>query len=78
IVPGTILRKSMKGELTLLQKTQKLQKELMMRMTEEVGEERFAHKKYLETNANKTGLMIAGKKDKKEGKAKDKEQEIMV
>nr|MBS9408081.1 hypothetical protein [Streptococcus oralis] len=42
IVPGTFLRKAMKGELPLLQKAQKLQEELMMMMPEEVGDEPLA------------------------------------
>lgn len=78
IVPGTFLRKAMKGELPLLQKAQKLQEELMMMMPEEVGDEPLALQKYLVTNAKKIGLMVAGLAAQKYGKALDKEQEILV
>src|SRR5699024_10864008 len=36
IVPGTLMKKAMKGELPLLQEAQKLQEELMMMMPEEI------------------------------------------
>lgn len=78
IVPGTFLRKAMKGELPLLQKAQKLQEELMMMMPEEVGDEPLALQKYLVNNAKKIGLMVAGLAAQKYGKALDKEQEILV
>ncbi|MDG4657108.1 acyl-CoA dehydrogenase family protein [Ectobacillus antri] len=78
IVPGTFLRKAMKGELPLLQKAQQLQEELMMLMPEEVGDEPLAQEKYLVRNAKKIGLMIAGLAVQKYGKALDKEQEVLV
>ena len=46
IVPGTFLKKAMKGELPLLQKAQGLQEELLMMMPEEVGTEPLAQEKY--------------------------------
>ncbi|MBN8193611.1 acyl-CoA dehydrogenase family protein [Bacillus sp. NTK074B] len=78
IVPGTYLRKAMKGELPLLQKAQALQEELMMLMPEEVGDEPLAQEKYLVKNAKKIGLMLAGLAAQKYGKALEKEQEILV
>ncbi|MCA1061184.1 acyl-CoA dehydrogenase family protein [Rossellomorea aquimaris] len=78
LVPGTYLRKAMKGELPLLQKAQALQEELMMLMPEEVGDEPLAQEKYLVKNAKKIGLMLAGLAAQKFGKALDKEQEILV
>ncbi|MFX3625170.1 MAG: acyl-CoA dehydrogenase family protein [Ectobacillus sp.] len=78
IVPGTFLRKALKGELPLLQKAQQLQEELMMLMPEEVGDEPLAQEKYLVRNAKKIGLLIAGLAVQKYGKALDKEQEILV
>lgn len=78
IVPGTFLRKAMKGELPLLQKAQKLQEELMMMMPEESGDEPLALQKYLVNNAKKIGLMVAGLAVQKYGKALDKEQEVLV
>ncbi|UXH43626.1 acyl-CoA dehydrogenase family protein [Rossellomorea vietnamensis] len=78
LVPGTYLRKAMKGELPLLQKAQALQEELMMLMPEEVGDEPLAQEKYLVKNAKKIGLMLAGLAAQKYGKALEKEQEILV
>jgi alkylation response protein AidB-like acyl-CoA dehydrogenase len=78
LVPGTYLRKAMKGELPLLQRAQALQEELMMLMPEEVGDEPLAQEKYLVKNAKKIGLMLAGLAARKFGKALEKEQEILV
>ncbi|MCA1065010.1 acyl-CoA dehydrogenase family protein [Rossellomorea sp. AcN35-11] len=78
LVPGTYLRKAMKGELPLLQKAQALQEELMMLMPEEVGDEPLAQEKYLVKNAKKIGLMLAGLAAQKFGKALEREQEILV
>jgi alkylation response protein AidB-like acyl-CoA dehydrogenase len=78
LVPGTYLRKAMKGELPLLQKAQALQEELMMLMPEEVGEGVLEQEKYLVKNAKKIALMIAGLAAQKYGKALEKEQEIIV
>ena len=44
-VPGTYVRKAMKGELPLFQKAQALQEELMMLMPEEVGDAPLEHRK---------------------------------
>jgi alkylation response protein AidB-like acyl-CoA dehydrogenase len=78
LVPGTFLRKAMKGELPLLQKAQALQEELMMLMPEEPGNEPLAQEKYLVKNAKKIGLLAAGLAAQKYGKALEKEQEILV
>ncbi|UAC47750.1 acyl-CoA dehydrogenase family protein [Bacillus aquiflavi] len=78
LVPGTFLRKAMKGELPLLQKAQALQEELMMLMPEEPGDEALAQEKYLVKNAKKIGLMIAGLAAQKFGTALEKEQEILA
>ncbi len=77
LVPGTYIRKAMKGELPLFQKAQALQEELMMLMPEEVGDEPLAQEKYLVKNAKKIGLLIAGLAAQKYGKALEKEQEIL-
>ncbi|HYK73979.1 MAG TPA: acyl-CoA dehydrogenase family protein, partial [Pseudoneobacillus sp.] len=78
LVPGTFLRKALKGELPLLQKAQALQEELMMLMPEEPGDEPLAQEKYLAKNAKKIGLLAAGLAAQKYGKALEKEQEILV
>ncbi|MDE0641806.1 acyl-CoA dehydrogenase family protein [Bacillus sp. CNPSo 3703] len=78
LVPGTFLKKAMKGELPLLQKAQTLQEELMMIMPEEPGDQPLDQEKYLLAHAKKIALMVSGMAAMKYGKALDKEQEILV
>lgn len=78
LVPGTFLKKAMKGELPLLQKAQTLQEELMMMMPEEPDDQPLDQEKYLLSHAKKIALMVAGMAAMKYGKALDKEQEILV
>ncbi|WHX26847.1 acyl-CoA dehydrogenase family protein [Virgibacillus halodenitrificans] len=78
IVPGTLLKKAMKGELSLLQKAQSLQEELMMMMPEEVGIEPLEQEKHLLKNAKKMVLLGAGLAAQKYMKKLDQEQEILV
>ena len=78
LVPGTFLRKALKGELPLLQKAQAVQDELMMLMPEEPLDEPLAQEKYLVKNAKKIGLLLLGLAAQKYGKSLDKEQEILV
>jgi alkylation response protein AidB-like acyl-CoA dehydrogenase len=78
LVPGTFLRKAMKGELPLLQKAQSIQEGLMMMMPEEVGDGVLEQEKYLVRNAKKIGVMVAGLAAQKYGPKLDKEQEILV
>ncbi|WP_078414218.1 acyl-CoA dehydrogenase family protein [Priestia abyssalis] len=78
LVPGTYLRKAMKGELPLLQKAQALQEELMMLMPEEVGEGVLDQENYLVKNAKKIALLMMGLAAQKYGKALEKEQEVLV
>src|SRR5699024_9859630 len=46
LVPGTLLKKAMKGELPLFDEAMKLQEEIMMMMPEEVGDEPLEQEKY--------------------------------
>ncbi|MEW9501948.1 acyl-CoA dehydrogenase family protein [Jeotgalibacillus marinus] len=78
LVPGTYLRKAMKGELPLLQKAQALQEEIMTMMPEEVSDEPLAQEAYLVKNAKKIGLLAAGLAAQKYGKALEQEQEVLV
>ncbi|MEC1450805.1 acyl-CoA dehydrogenase family protein [Bacillus haynesii] len=78
IVPGTYMKKAMKGELPLFEKAKALQEELMMLMPEEPGDGVLEQEKYLLRNAKKTALMIAGLAAQKYGKALEQEQEILV
>jgi alkylation response protein AidB-like acyl-CoA dehydrogenase len=78
LVPGTFIRKALKGELPLFQKAQALQEEMVMLMPEEPGDEPLAQEKYLVKNAKKIGLLAAGLAAQKFGKSLEKEQEILV
>ena len=78
IVPGTLVKKAMKGELPLFQKAMALQEELMMMMPEQVGEGVLEQEKYLLKNAKKIGLLAAGLAAQKYGEKLEAEQEILA
>ncbi|WP_251550033.1 acyl-CoA dehydrogenase family protein [Neobacillus muris] len=78
LVPGTLVKKALKGELPLFQKAMALQEELMMMMPEEPGDEPLAQEKYLLRNAKKITLLAAGLAAQKYGKKLEQEQEILA
>lgn len=78
LIPGTFLRKAMKGELPLLQKAQSLQEELLMMMPEEIEDAPLAQEKYLVKNAKKIGLLAAGLAAQRYGTKLESEQEVLV
>lgn len=78
LVPGTLLKKAMKGELPFFEEAQKLQEELMMMMPEEVGDEPLEQERYLTKNAKKIVLLGAGLAAQKFMQAIEKEQEILA
>ena len=78
LVPGTLIRKAVKGELPLLQHAQQLQEELLMMMPEEVGTEALAQEKYLVKNAKKIALLAAGLAAQRYGTKLESEQEVLV
>ncbi|WP_082233475.1 acyl-CoA dehydrogenase family protein [Halobacillus massiliensis] len=78
IVPGTLLKKAMKGELPLLQKAQALQEEILTMMPEEPGTDALEQEKYLLKNAKKIALLTAGLAAQKYGEKLEGEQEILV
>lgn len=78
LVPGTFMKKALKGELPLLEKAQALQEELLMMMPEEVGDEALAQEKVLVKNAKKIGILVAGLAAQSFGKKLDTEQEVLV
>ncbi|PSL44421.1 alkylation response protein AidB-like acyl-CoA dehydrogenase [Salsuginibacillus halophilus] len=78
LVPGTIMKKAMKGELPLLEQAQGLQEELMMMMPEEPGDEPLEQEKYLLQHMKKIFLMVAGNGAQKYGQALEKEQELLM
>lgn len=78
IVPGTFMKKAMKGELPLLQQAQALQAELLSMMPEEIGTETLAQEKYLVKMAKKIALLAAGTAAMKYGPKLENEQEVLV
>ena len=78
LVPGTLLKKAMKGELPLLQEAQGLQEELLMMMPEEVGTEPLDQEKHLLKNAKKIVLLGAGLAAQKYMQKLEDEQEILA
>lgn len=78
LVPGTLMRKALKGELPFLEKATALQEELMMLMPQEIEEEPLAQEKYLLSMAKKIFLMIAGTGAQKYGPELEKEQEVLA
>ncbi len=78
IVPGTFVKKALKGELPLLAQAQSLQSELLAMMPEEIGDEPLAQEKYLVKMAKKIALLAAGTAVQRFGPKLEVEQEILV
>ncbi|TLS38780.1 acyl-CoA dehydrogenase family protein [Pseudalkalibacillus caeni] len=78
LVPGTLVRKTMKGELPLMEKATALQEELMVLMPQEVGDEPLEQEKYLVQMAKKVFLMTAGLAVQKYGQKLEREQEVLA
>ncbi|EKN62587.1 long chain acyl-CoA dehydrogenase [Neobacillus bataviensis LMG 21833] len=78
LVPGTLVKKAIKGELPLFQKAMALQEELMMLMPEEPSDEPLAQEKHLVKNAKKIALLSAGLAAQKFGKSLEREQEVLA
>ncbi|RLL46538.1 acyl-CoA dehydrogenase [Oceanobacillus piezotolerans] len=78
LVPGTLLKKAMKGELPLLKQAQSLQEELVMKMPEEIGEETLEQEKYLLKSAKKIVLFASGISVQKYMQKIEREQEILI
>lgn len=78
LIPGTFMKKALKGELPLLQVAQNLQNELLMLMPEEISDAPLAQEKYLVKNAKKIGILVAGIAAQKFGTKLEQEQEVLV
>ncbi|REB04788.1 acyl-CoA dehydrogenase [Sporosarcina sp. BI001-red] len=78
IVPGTFMKKALKGELPLLQQAQALQEELLMMMPEEIGDAPLDQEKVIVKNAKKIGLLAAGLAAQRYGTKLEQEQEVLV
>ncbi len=78
IIPGTLMRKAMKGELPLLQKAASLQEELLTFLPEEIGSDPLEQEKYLLKMAKNIFLMVAGKAVQTHGEKLEREQEVLA
>lgn len=78
IVPGTFVKKAMKGELPLLEQAQNLQSELLTLLPEEISDEPLALEKHLVKMAKKIALLSAGTAVQRFGPKLEVEQEILV
>lgn len=78
LVPGTLIKKAMKGELPLFERAKELQKEIMMLMPEEPGQQALAQEKMLVRNAKKMTLLAIGLAVQTYGKALESEQEVLA
>lgn len=79
LVPGTLVKKAMKGEIALLQAAQALQSELMMMMPSQVDEDTpLAVEEDLLERAKKIFLMVGGYAVQKYQLALEKQQEILA
>jgi alkylation response protein AidB-like acyl-CoA dehydrogenase len=77
LIPGTLVRKAMKGELDLLGAAAGLQEELLMLMPSEVEDEPLAQEKQYLEMSKKLFVMIAGSGVQKYQQELEKEQEIL-
>ncbi|WP_028596310.1 acyl-CoA dehydrogenase family protein [Paenibacillus assamensis] len=77
LIPGTLVKKAMKGELPLMQKAQSLQAELMQLVPGQTFEGTLEHEAHLLSMAKKIFLMIGGLAVQKYAMELDKQQEVL-
>ncbi|NOU98970.1 acyl-CoA dehydrogenase family protein [Paenibacillus planticolens] len=77
LIPGTLVKKAMKGELPLLQKAQALQGELLSIVPGQTFEGTLAEETHLISMAKKIFLMVGGLAVQKYGMALEKNQEVL-
>jgi acyl-CoA dehydrogenase-like protein len=78
LIPGMLLKRAMKGQLPLLQASQKLQEEVLAMPSMEEGEESlFAREQTIVKNLKKIALMAAGLAVQKYMMALEEQQEIL-
>lgn len=78
LIPDTLVKKAMKGELPLLQAASSLQAELMSYYPEEIEDAPLAMEKHLINITRKIILMVAGSAMMKYQQAMSKEQELLA
>lgn len=78
LIPDTLVKKAMKGELPLLQAAATLQQELMSYYPQEIEDAPLAAEKHLLDMTRKIILMVAGSALMKYQQAISKEQELLA
>ncbi|AWX58135.1 MULTISPECIES: acyl-CoA dehydrogenase family protein [Brevibacillus] len=78
LIPDTLVKKAMKGELPLLQAASSLQADLMSYYPEEIEDAPLAMEKHLINITRKIILMVAGSAMMKYQQAMSKEQELLA
>ncbi|CAM3558612.1 acyl-CoA dehydrogenase family protein [Paenibacillus lupini] len=77
LIPGTLLKKAMKGELPLLEKAQALQAELLQPMPVPPFDEPLSREAYRVAQGKKAFLAVGGLAVQKLGTRLDQEQEVL-
>ncbi|QDP41895.1 acyl-CoA dehydrogenase family protein [Radiobacillus deserti] len=77
LIPGTLVKKAMKGELPLMQKAQALQSELLTLVPGQTFEGRLEQEKHLVSMAKKMFLMVGGLAVQKYQQKLEDEQEVL-
>lgn len=78
LVPGTLVKRAIKGELPLFERAKELQDEIMMLLPEEPGDEVLDQQKMLVKRAKKITLLAAGLAAKTYGTSLESEQEVLA
>ncbi|MCD1257508.1 acyl-CoA dehydrogenase family protein [Paenibacillus athensensis] len=79
LIPGTLLKKALKGELPLLQKAQELQAELLALVPAAAGPEgTLAQEKQLLAAGKKLFLLVGGLAVQRHGAALERQQEVLA
>ncbi|WP_168118707.1 acyl-CoA dehydrogenase family protein [Paenibacillus sp. HB172176] len=77
LIPGTLLKKALKGELPLLEKAQALQSELMLPVSMPAFDEPLVKEEYRIAQAKKIFLAVGGLAVQKLGVRLEQEQEVL-
>ncbi|RTE05823.1 acyl-CoA dehydrogenase family protein [Paenibacillus whitsoniae] len=77
LIPGTLVKKAMKGELPLLQKAQALQADLLSYIPGQTFEGTLEEETHLVSMAKKVFLMVGGLAVQKYGLTLEKQQEVL-
>ncbi|MDF2650383.1 MAG: acyl-CoA dehydrogenase [Paenibacillus sp.] len=78
LIPGTLLKKALKGELALMEQAEALQQQLIGFIPKQEFDEVLDKEAYLIDNSKKIFLMVGGQAVQKYGTRLEKEQEILV